>query len=557
MNETDPTPRPEPAPETIPKIVLLPKQDSSANGGVPPKKEQQDVGQAVQSSALQTTPLAGDLPPRRFLSLTGAMAAVLAFTFLVVVVYAFTRPSPLHVNADCDTDDCMQHAFLLSAALNRSLDPCDDFGTFVCSAWLASSAQSRSLQEDLWYRWTKQTALELERLRLYPDSRPIVKAAGLLQRCLDMDADASHENMLFLRHFFSQRNLTAVPGEAPAEGVHALDVLLDLAINWRMPLWFSVAVLKAGGNGPLGVLLDYGRYDAYWVNRDPPLVDEDSEDATMDNFILKNVIQTTTDMLAESKWIEEETKKSMLQQMKRLTINVFPDQQLMVDKTLSDLYRNFPGSRDIYARDMIESLTEIRRYLGTDLYTTLTSTPHGGRDPYLLYNVFNNSLTVAVGALSAPLFYPKGTTTMNYAGLGAAFASVLLRAIDGGYTVVGPNGWTLNKMESMYVKAPCVDMSFEGFYPSLPSLEVTHRSYLDALKKTGRSADEKLASLGEFTAEQVFFLTFCQRTCRQFDGEKTSGECNVAVRNFAPFTRAFSCRRNSNMNPNTKCAFFT
>lgn len=524
-----------------------------------------------------------------------------------------------------------------------------------------------------------------------------------------MDADASHENMLFLRHFFSQRNLTAVPGEAPAEGVHALDVLLDLAINWRMPLWFSVAVLKAGGNGPLGVLLDYGRYDAYWVNRDPPPVDEDSEDATMDNFILKtlrdlsdirlqfkpkaiqimnitrltprwsgdlwlrflkkhlapaftvvmqdhilltdsnlleiiggisaqydnaallqhiarvsnkifsnlvsnntlhfynpneaypaspenatlvchlqvedlfkpvlavnyvdakklvvhratvdailqNVIQTTTDMLAESKWIGEETKKSMLQQMKRLTINVFPDQQLMVDKTLSDLYRNFPGSRDIYARDMIESLTEIRRYLGTDLYTTLTSTPHGGRDPYLLYNVFNNSLTVAVGALSAPLFYPKGTTTMNYAGLGAAFASVLLRAIDGGYAVVGPNGWTLNKMESMYVKAPCVDMSFEGFYPSLPSLEVTHRSYLDALKKTGRSADEKLASLGEFTAEQVFFLTFCQRTCRQFDGEKTSGECNVAVRNFAPFTRAFSCRRNSNMNPNTKCAFFT
>lgn len=84
------------------------------------------------------------------------MAAVLAFTFLVVVVYAFTRPSPLHVNADCDTDDCMQHAFLLSAALNRSLDPCDDFGTFVCSAWLASSAQSRSLQEDLWYRSVRQ-----------------------------------------------------------------------------------------------------------------------------------------------------------------------------------------------------------------------------------------------------------------------------------------------------------------------------------------------------------------------------------------------------------------
>ncbi|XP_065298189.2 neprilysin-like isoform X1 [Dermacentor albipictus] len=712
MNHTDATPLPEPAPETIPEIVLLPKQDSAAilaSGGVPPKKEHQGVGQALQSSALQTTPVAGDLPPRRFLSLTGAAAAILAFAFLVVVVYAFTRPSPLHQNADCDTDDCMQHAFLLSATLNRSLDPCEDFGAFVCSAWLASLAHSRSLQEDLWYRWTKQTALELEKLRLYPDARPIVKAAGLLQRCLDMDADASHKNTLFLRHFFSQRNLSAVPGEEPNEGVHALDVLLDLAINWRMPLWFSVAVLKAGGNGSLGVLLDYGRYDAYWVNREPIQVDDNSEDATMDNFILKtlrdlsdirlqfkpkaiqimnitrltpswssdlwlkflnkhlapaftvvmqdhilltdsnlleiiggisvqydnaavlqhiarvlnkifsnlvsnstphfhdpdeayptlpesstlvchlqvedlfkpvlavnyvvakklvvhratvdailqNVIQTAIDMLTETKWIGEENKKRMLQQMKALTINVLPDQQFMIDKTLSDLYRNFPGSRGIYARDMIESLTVIRRHLGTDLYTDLTSTPHGGRDPYLLYNVFNNSFTVAVGALSAPLFYPEGTTAMNYGGLGAAFASVLLRAIDGGHAVVGPNGWTLNKAESMYVTAPCVDMSFEGFYPSLPSLEVTHRSYLDALKKTGRSADEKLASLGEFTAEQVFFLTFCHRTCRQFDGVKTSSECNVAVRNFAPFLKAFSCRRGSNMNPNAKCAFFT
>ncbi|KAH7952297.1 hypothetical protein HPB52_021436 [Rhipicephalus sanguineus] len=708
MTETASTARPASAPETIPEIALLPKQDPAANGSASPKKEQQVVRQARQGSALQTTPVAGALPPRRFLSLAGAMAAVMAVSFLVVVAYAFTRPSPLRENADCDTDDCLQHAFLLSAALNRSLDPCEDFGTFVCSAWLASSPQSRSLQEDLWYRWTKQTALVLERMRLFPDSRPIVKAAGLLQRCVDIDADASHENTLFLRRFFNQRNLSAVPGETPKEGVHALDVLLDLAINWRMPLWFSVTVLKAGKNGSLGVLLDYGHYDTYWINRPSPSFADDSEEVVMDNVILKtlrdlsdtrlqfkpraiqilnisrltpnwsdeiwlkflqkhlspaftvamqdhilltdsslleiiggisarygnaavlqhiarvlnntfsnlvsnstphfsetdetyatspenvtlvcqlqvedlfkpalavnhvvakklvvhraivddilqNVIQATTDMLAENTWLGEDTKKSMLQQIKTLAINLWPDKKLMNDKTLSDIYRSFPVSQDIYARDMIDSRAEIRQYLGSDSYSYLTSTPHGGRDPYLVYNVFSNSIDIAVGALSSPLFYPEGTTAMNYGGLGAAFANVLLRAVDSGYAFVGPNGWTLSKTESMYIKAPCVDMSFEGFYPNLPSLEVTYRSYLDALK-AGRSAGRKLASLSEFTAEQVFFLTFCERTCRLYDGLKTSGECNVAVRNFPPFVKAFNCRLGSNMNSNNKCAFFT
>ncbi|KAH8023506.1 hypothetical protein HPB51_014755 [Rhipicephalus microplus] len=694
MTETESMARPVSAPETIPDIMLLPKQDPAAifaKGSVSPKKEQQDVHQPQPSPADHTTPEAGDLPQRRFLSLAGAMAAVLAVFFLVVVAYAFARPSPLRESADCDTDDCMQHAFLLSAALNRSLDPCEDFGTFACSAWLASSAQSRSLQEDLWYRWTKQAALELEKMRVFPDSRPIVKAAGLLQECVEMDADASQQNTLFLRRFFGQRNLSFTSSEASSEGVHALDVLLDLAINWRLPLWFSVAVLKAGENGALGVLLDYGRYDAYWVNPTSRSFTDDNEEVVMDTVILKimnisrltpswsddlwlkylqkhlspaftvtmqdhilltdstlleiiggisvrygnaallqhiarvlnntfsnllgngtphfsetgetyptspenvtlacqlqvedlfkpalavnhvvakklfahraivddilqNVIQTAVDMLADTKWMGEESRESMIQKIKTLRINVWPDKELTNEKTLWDLYHNFPGSRDIYARDVIESRAEIRRYLGTDSYIYLTSTPHGGRDPYLAYNVFSNTITIAVGTLSSPLFYLEGTTAMNYGGLGAAFASVLLRAVDSGYAFTGPNGWALNRTESLYIKAPCVDMSFEGFYPGLPSLELTYRSYLNALRKTRRSADGKLASLPEFTAEQVFFLTFCQRTCRLYDSLKTSGECNVAVRNFLPFAKAFNCRRGSNMNSNNKCAFFT
>ncbi|XP_077524845.1 endothelin-converting enzyme-like 1 [Amblyomma americanum] len=605
----------------------------------------------------------------------------------------------------------MQHAFLLSAALNRSLDPCEDFGAYVCSAWLSSSAHSRSLQEDLWYRWTKQTAHQLVRQRLFPEARPMVKAATMLQRCLDMDGDSSRENTRIFHHFLRQRNLSAAPGEQTVAGAHALDVLLDLAINWRMSLWFSVAMLSGHSADSVGLLIDYGRYDPYWVNSAPPHVSNgtEREDVAMDQFILQtlrdlsdtklqfkpriirivNITKLTPDwssqlwleflnkhlapafkltvksqvlltdsnlleviggavarygnqavlqhivrvlnktfsnlaststpyfydpeesysaqpenatlvcqlqvedvfkpvlaishvmakklvarranaddilntvlhaagiLLENTKWTGEKTTTRALNRIASASVKLWPEGQLMDGTILSDLYRSFPNGREAYVREMIESRATIRSYLGTEYYAHLTATPHGGRQPYLSYNVFNNSFTISVSALSTPLYYPEGTLTMNYGGLGSRFAAWLLRAIDNDDLSLGPEGWTLDKTESMYMKAPCVDVSFSGFYPNLPSLELAHKAYLDALRRTGKSEDDKLASLDEFSAEQVFFLSFCQPMCRISDNLKTSAECNVAVRNFKPFAKAFRCKRGSNMNPDQKCAFFT
>lgn len=273
--------------------------------------------------------------------------------------------------------------------------------------------------------------------------------------------------------------------------------------------------------------------------------------------IFANVVRTAAEVLAQTQWMSEQTKNRTISKITTASIKLWPGDRLLDEATLSNLYIAFRSISSVYARDMIESRRRIRLLLGTDSYGYLTAAPHGGRHPYISYNPFDNSFTVAVGALSEPLYYPEGTTTVNYAGLGSAFATALLYAIDSEDVDTGPAGWVLSKRNPLYQRAPCMDATSPNFYPAMPSLQITHQAYLTALEREGRTSDVRLESLEEYSAEQVFFLSFCHRTCHLNGDVKTSDECNSAMRNFEPFARAFRCSRGSELNPRKKCAFFS
>ncbi|XP_077553624.1 endothelin-converting enzyme 1-like [Haemaphysalis longicornis] len=56
----------------------------------------------------------------------------------------------------CQTEGCTGHVSLLTRHLNRSIDPCDDFGAYVCSAWRPSSDSyllGTSVMSDVFYSW--------------------------------------------------------------------------------------------------------------------------------------------------------------------------------------------------------------------------------------------------------------------------------------------------------------------------------------------------------------------------------------------------------------------
>ncbi|KAL3215968.1 hypothetical protein MRX96_033322 [Rhipicephalus microplus] len=77
---------------------------------------------------------------------------LLAFTFLFLSSNKGSPPSSFPV---CSSDGCLSLAAALSAKRNRSLDPCEDFGMYVCAAWkrkysgLASTTMEQTILDSI------------------------------------------------------------------------------------------------------------------------------------------------------------------------------------------------------------------------------------------------------------------------------------------------------------------------------------------------------------------------------------------------------------------------
>ncbi|KAH7953235.1 hypothetical protein HPB49_006312 [Dermacentor silvarum] len=176
-----------------------------------------------------------------------AVAAFVAGTALVALVLLFRGMVRRRLTAKphlrCGTADCLRHAFRLQSALNRSVDPCHDFGAFVCGS-AGGGGDVPDVRTELWQQWTT-SVLQLLQTGNQRAGTAKAKMAAMLRSCLRVEpTGAFHENIAALRQFVDERRL-AWPG-AKREDVHPLDVLLDLAINWQMPLWFSARVLLSG-----------------------------------------------------------------------------------------------------------------------------------------------------------------------------------------------------------------------------------------------------------------------------------------------------------------------
>ncbi|KAH7973921.1 hypothetical protein HPB49_006961 [Dermacentor silvarum] len=149
----------------------------------------------------------------------------------------------------CDTSDCLRFAFIIGQSMDRSANACASFGTFVCGRargphmdYLIPDAR-----DNLLHRWTMDVIESLTTAKEGDSAgRTLDDARSMLQSCLEAACDetTSQRNARDLRIFLEQRKLSW-PGDPQRPDVHPLDVLLDLAINWQMPLWFNVGILTA------------------------------------------------------------------------------------------------------------------------------------------------------------------------------------------------------------------------------------------------------------------------------------------------------------------------
>ncbi|KAH7975445.1 hypothetical protein HPB52_001774 [Rhipicephalus sanguineus] len=239
---------------------LAPRGDPLANKP-PSPSELKRRARLLQHSFAEMV-ASGTSAGRQQLLVVAAVSATASLLFLVVsalVLVLLMRAS----SADGDAggsdpcgglSDCYQHMALIASRVNRSIDPCQDFSAHVCSAWSAPEFREfASTQDDVALSWARQFR---DILDAGTKSLPTgLKAIAFYRKCME---NSSHENIAIatrqLRQFMADRGIPW-PERPTSPSVTPLGVLFDLAINWQLPLWFSVHLSPLPGSQTRAVVL--------------------------------------------------------------------------------------------------------------------------------------------------------------------------------------------------------------------------------------------------------------------------------------------------------------
>ncbi|XP_037521728.1 endothelin-converting enzyme 1 [Rhipicephalus sanguineus] len=152
----------------------------------------------------------------------------------------------------CGTKDCREQAARIAMNIDAKRDPCEDLYAYTCGGAKASESKRRSLMSS----YVESVKGFIQR-GLVPEERnssgAAYKAYSAFNACLSRPAGGVDAAKPFVE-FMSARKIPW-PSSAPLDA-DPLDVLVDLAVNWRVPLLFDVRLLYTGRENSLVVAID-------------------------------------------------------------------------------------------------------------------------------------------------------------------------------------------------------------------------------------------------------------------------------------------------------------
>ncbi|XP_054927388.1 neprilysin-1-like [Dermacentor andersoni] len=276
-------------------------------------------------------------------------------------------------------------------------------------------------------------------------------------------------------------------------------------------------------------------------------------------------------LMRNSSWIDVQSRQTAEQKITSMNLNLLPAEQFFVPAKRLLLYQRFPFMNDsgffgswlqasrIYQKLHIhEHFRDVYRKRRTFLY-----------EPYS-YSYLLNDISAGTVALEPPMFYEGGPYMINYAGAATRVAREIAKSFDPQGVHVDNHGdtvtWWGTQHSAEYRSRATCDLgegapATMGVFPTIPAIEASHAAYKRVLSNLwalrGKRTDLRIPGLERYNDDMVFFLTYCYALCSKKGDPMGKAECNVPLRHFDHFGKAFHCSQGSPMRAAEKCTFFS
>ncbi|KAK8757807.1 hypothetical protein V5799_004563 [Amblyomma americanum] len=281
----------------------------------------------------------------------------------------------------------------------------------------------------------------------------------------------------------------------------------------------------------------------------------------------QRLVSAAVNKMESSSWLDDESKRIVREKMTSVKMHEWPDEDLMKNEELEEIYKDYPNAEGPFAEDWMaarrsihNASEKVRLINGSQTYWEALRLPLNFAGSYPIYDYALGTLALPVYLLDTPLLYAAGTDAMFFGGLGFLLASNLARAVDKAGVRWLPNGTSVDSILSEEDRKTFREMDsclesdgVESVFPELPALEIA----LAALEESIKSGSGSLYVQKDLPPVNAFFMTVCYMACT-VHGFKSAfaADCNKIARNSAAFASAFKCSAGSKMNPEKKCTFF-
>jgi len=315
------------------------------------------------------------------------------------------------------------------------------------------------------------------------------------------------------------------------------------------------------------------------------------------NELIVNIKQAMVDRIPKISWLDKSTADYALEKINKMSYEKvgYPD-YILNPKELSEKdYKGFEVDSDILLNTIVNYNIFNRNKANKKIDDPVDNsewmmTP---QTVNAYYYPFDNSINFPAGILQSPYFDAQQPDYLNYGAIGSIIGHELTHAFDSDGSSFNADGvlynwWT----DSTYNEFTNLTTCFVDQY-SQYKIEVSggkeinmngkitlaenmsdngglSRSF-EAWKlsskdtKTFKERNRALPGLSDYTAEQLFYISFGQTWCNKVTPERAEklnesdphsrGKYRIigSVSNNEHFAKTFNCPKNSSMNPEKKC----